>query len=158
VFVKAACSAVSNTSGAATVEFALIASVLVVPAFLCMVDVGLAVNERLSIDSALRAGVQRAYEDPGAADVREIVATVAGKDFTVSPAGTAAVTSSHLKVNVDRICSCPSSIAVAVNCASPGCAAGASPYVYYRLIAEKYANSALLPPISLRTQLLVHIE
>src|SRR5687767_11414888 len=86
-----------DTSGVAAVEFALLAPVLTF-AFLSMVDLGLAANEKMRMDSALRAGAQAAFIDPGADHVREVVAAVAANDFTVSSEEGDFVTSTELRV------------------------------------------------------------
>lgn len=149
-------SAIPNNAGGAAVEFGLVAPVLAL-SVLCVVDLGLALRERISMDSALRAGVQSAFADPGADELRGIVATIAETDFTVSAAEAEVVSSTELLLQVDRFCACPENMGTEVSCAA-GCASAASPYVYYSLAAEKYYDPALLPQISLRSALLVLIE
>ncbi len=64
-----------STSGSATVEFAIIAPVLIM-AVLSTADVGFAIHESLEIDQVLRNGAEVALTDPGEASVRNVLAAV----------------------------------------------------------------------------------
>jgi pilus assembly protein CpaE len=146
----------NDASGASAVEFALLAPILAF-GLLCMVDLGMALNQRMKMDSALRAGVQTALIDPGEDQVWQAVGTAADS-FTISPSEHDAISATSLLVDVDRFCACPQSMSVEVNCSTPGCASAAAAYVYYKLQAEKLYDPTLLPQLSLRSELLVQIE
>ena len=147
----------ADTSGAIAVEFAFLAPILAI-GFLSMVDLGLAGNERMRMDSALRAGAQAAFTDPGAEAVRDVISDVASNDFVVSPAGDNTVSSTELLVDVERFCACPENVSAAVDCATGSCASAASPYVFYSLVAEKDYDATILPQSSLRSSLMVQVE
>lgn len=64
-----------RTSGSATVEFAIIAPVLIM-AVLSTADVGFAIHQSFEIDQALRNGAEMALSDPGEANVEAVLSAV----------------------------------------------------------------------------------
>jgi pilus assembly protein CpaE len=90
--------------GVSAVEFALVAPVMI-GALLGMVDIGMAINERMSIDHVVRAAAQVAISDPGAATVQQVLEDLsAGKGYIVV---------------ADYYCPCPGNEACAEPCSDP---------------------------------------
>lgn len=141
--------------GASAVEFALVAPVLVV-ACLATVDLGMAISQKMDVDQSLRAASQGAMLDLGEDEVEDLAKAVAAENSTIAPDSGAAAT--DLDITVDRFCACPESVSAAVDCESGTCADEASPYVFYRLTAEKEFASLFLPAIPISSSLLVQIE
>jgi len=112
-------------AGVSAVEFALIAPVLFI-ALLSMVDVGFAINERMTIDSVLRAGAQEAMDDPGKDKVLAVLNDTGAKNFAAGAVPNFTV--EH------PVCECPESSAVAC---SATCDGGAATSIYYRLDGTK---------------------
>src|SRR5688572_8946166 len=149
---------ISCEQGSAGVEFALLAPVLVL-ACLATVDLGLAFNQRMTMDAMVRVGVEAAMADPGTAQVRGIVEGAAGDGVTVATdsAGSFEMGGSSLSVSVARSCSCPENMSTSVNC-STSCAASAAPYVYYVISADKYYDAMLLPRLTLQSSIRVQVK
>ncbi len=137
-----------SDSGTSAVEFAFIAPMLFF-GLLSMVDLGLAINERMTIDHVLRAGAQRAIADPGAADVLNVVNTTAAKSFSSSK--------TPLSVTVQRFCACPESTGTAVAC-STSCQGPKPTFIYYRLSGLKTYKGMLLPAITAKPAVQVQIR
>ena len=146
----------SDEGGASAIEFALVAPILVV-ACLATVDVGLAISQRMDVDQSLRAASEGAMLDLGEAEVEDLAEAIAAENSTIAPeSGTPAA--GNLDITVDRFCACPESASVAVNCETGTCADDASPYVFYRITAEKDFASLFLPAIPIRSSVLVQVE
>lgn len=142
--------------GASAIEFALVAPVLVL-ACLATVDLGLAIGQRMDVDQSLRAASQGAMLDLGEDEVEDLAEAIAAENSTIAPeSGEAAAT--DLEISVDRFCACPESASTAVDCDSGTCADDASPYLFYRLTAEKDFASLFLPAIPIRGSLLVQVQ
>lgn len=95
--------------GVSAVEFGLIAPILFV-SLLAMVDVGLAIAERMSIDSVLRAGAQEAMDDPGETEVQAALDAIAAQNFAAD-----AMPVFH----VEPLCDCPADPGVYLDCSVP---------------------------------------
>ena len=146
--------------GASAVEFALLAPLLVM-ACLATVDVGMAISERMNMDSVLRTGSEGAMVDLGEDEVEALVEDAASESFNVAPddngdIGTGSPT--DLDVTVDRFCSCPGSGNEPVDCETGSCAGSVEPYLFYRLTAEKTYEPLILPEFGLRGSMLVQVE
>lgn len=111
--------------GVSAVEFALIAPVLFF-ALLSMVDVGFAINERMTIDYVLRAGAQAAMDDPGKDQVLAVLNDTGAKNFAVGAVPTFTV--EH------PVCECPENADVVC---SATCDGGAATSIFYRLEGSK---------------------
>lgn len=139
--------------GVSAIEFALVAPVFAI-ALVLMVDVGLALYERMAIDHVLRSGAQAAMADPGAADVLKIMQST--ESANVDP-GRAAVTLDPPA----RFCACPENAGVDPGSA-PACTAvctsSAPPYVYYRMSASATYDGLLLPEIPLSSSVQVQVR
>ena len=109
-------SLASDEGGAAAIEFAVLAPVLVL-ACLATIDLGLAFNQRMTIDAMVRAGVEPALADPGVDKVRDIVKGAAGDGITLTTdsADSFEMGGSSLSVDVTRSCACPESMSTSVS-------------------------------------------
>ena len=145
-----------DEGGASAVEFAILAPVLVL-ACLATVDMGLAIGERMEIDQGLRAASEGAMLDLGEDEVEELAEAIASENMTIAP-DTGEPSPNDLAISVDRFCACPESPSAAVDCDGGECADDASPYVFYRITAEKEFASRFLPEIPIHSSVLVQVE
>lgn len=145
----------ADERGTSAVEFALIAPMMFF-GLLSMVDLGLAVSERMSIDHVLRSAAQTALTDPGESVVLEFLNTTAENGFTLSTNNIPAV-SDPLTVSVLRFCACPESPAAAVSCTT-ACDQNEPTYIFYRLSAEKDYDGVILPVISAQPSIQVQVR
>ena len=151
---------VGEENGASAIEFALVAPVLVL-ACLATVDVGLAIGQKMDIDQTLRAASEGAMLDLGRDEVQDLAEAIAAENSTVASSGGgdgSAPAATDLEVTVDRFCACPESASTAVDCDSDSCADSKTPYVFYRLTAEKEFASLFLPTIPISGSLLVQVK
>jgi pilus assembly protein CpaE len=139
--------------GVSAVEFALIAPVFAI-ALVAMVDVGLALYERMAIDHVLRSGAQAAMSDPDPDHVLKVMQSTISGSFADNPSG----------ISLDmpkRYCACPENPAVdpdsAPDC-TVTCADSALPYVYYRMAASKTYRGIFIPGIPLASTVQVQIR
>ena len=144
-----------SESGTAATEFALVSPVLVL-ACLGMVDIGMALGERMAIDDSLRAAAEGAMLDAGEAKVTDLLNASASNNFSIASDGQ--VNSQSLVTSVDRFCACPESANTEVSCTATICAGGKTPYHYYLLSAEKKSSSIFLPNFGLQASLLVQVK
>jgi pilus assembly protein CpaE len=145
-----------DEGGLSATEFALLAPVLVF-SLLAMVDIGLAVYERMTIDAVLRAGAQSAMADPGKDQVLKVLQTSAAKHFTLS--GSSAVTAGResLTLTAERYCSCRESPDLVVPCSSV-CASSLTTFTFYRLTGSKQFGSIVLQQIALNSTVQVQVR
>ncbi len=150
---------VEEENGASAIEFALVAPVLVL-ACLATVDVGLAIGQKMDIDQTLRAASEGAMLDLGRDEVQDLAEAIAAENSTVASSGGdgSAPAATDLEVTVDRFCACPESASSAIGCDSDACADSKTPYVFYRLTAEKEFASLFLPTIPISGSLLVQVR
>ncbi|MBM9594757.1 TadE/TadG family type IV pilus assembly protein [Roseitranquillus sediminis] len=120
-------------SGSASVEFAIIAPVLVL-AVLSTADIGLAVHESFEIDQALRNGAEAALRDPGETRVEAVLAAV---DATGSGQQVTTWT-------VDRFCACPESSGTPTSC-STTCGGSLPTAIFYDIKGVRAYLGILLP-------------
>ena len=148
-----------NEGGAAALELSLLAPVLA-SVLLLTVDVGLAVNSRMSIDHVMRVGAETAMEDPGENTVQQVLEQAAGQNFgtvaDISYGDSVDVGSDGVYVGASRFCACPDSRAVAVACTS-NCA-GKAPLAFYRLEARKTYSGIVLSGIDMDVALQVQVN
>lgn len=121
----------SNPSGAAAVEFAIIAPVLIL-SVLSIADIGLAVHRLFQIDQTIRNGAEMALRDPG----REIVLSVLD-EVGMTGDGNVATWS------VARRCECPSGSGT-VGCGTTAC--GSQPTNIFYDISGSYTHQGILTP------------
>lgn len=124
--------------GVAAVEFAILAPVLA-SSLLLMADIGLAVSQKMEMDSAVRTAAQLSMADPG------IVSTQAALDTLTDGKAFAATASLY--------CACLSGS----NCTEP-CTSG-SDHVSYMLVASGQYESMITPfAINLKSQIEVRVK
>lgn len=132
--------------GAAAVEFAIIAPVLVL-SVLAMADLGFAIHERAEIDQALRNGAELAQRDAGEGAVAALLGEV-----DATGAGQAATTFA-----VTRFCACAETPATATDCFAD-CADDRPTSIYYRLIGTRPYAGLFLPARTLERSSVVQIR
>jgi pilus assembly protein CpaE len=131
--------------GVSAVEFALVAPVLFF-SLLAMVDLGLAIYERMTIDHVLRAGAQAAMEDPGPVRVLEVLTATAATNFPLAGETEPDGTNAPIFTVGYPVCACADGVPVACSTTCPGPTATS---VYYRLSSAKNYDGMILPRISL---------
>jgi pilus assembly protein CpaE len=141
--------------GASAVEFALIAPMLII-GLVTMVDVGLAANERMTIDHVLRSGAQRAMADPGAGAVLNVLKDTATRNFTLPPDG-APQPPHTLSLSAVRFCACPEDTGAAVAC-STICSGPKPTFIYYRLLGAKTYKGMIIPSVTSSISMQVQIR
>jgi pilus assembly protein CpaE len=131
---------------------------ILVLALVAMVDVGLAVYQRMMLDHALRAGAQTAMADPGTAEVLKMMQVTAEKNFPSADGKPSAVSFDPPPV---RYCACPEAADVSPT-AAPACSttcANANPtFMYYRINARTAYKGMLIPTIPLSSSMRVQIR
>ena len=121
------------TSGSASVEFAIIAPVLVL-AVLTTADIGLAIHESFEIDQALRNGAEAALHDPGESRVEAVLAAVddtGGGQYSTT-------------WSVDRYCACPETSGIATSC-STTCGGSRPTAIFYGIEGVRAYPGIILP-------------
>lgn len=145
----------AGEEGVSAVEFGLLAPFLLFFPLLSMVDVGMAISERMTVDSVLRAGAQEAMTDPGKDKVLEVLAATAEKNFPL-PDGTEPDGLNTPRFTVDYpVCDCPEQ--QDVSC-SATCVGNVSTSIFYRLTGEKTYTGNFLPPFDLAPSVRVQIR
>ncbi|TCP60907.1 TadE-like protein [Rhodovulum bhavnagarense] len=122
----------SESHASVTVEFALIAPLLVIMV-LGTAEIGVAVQQRLALDHILRAGAFAAQTDPGEKAVEDAMQAVRA-DLTDPAFGKPAFRNHGL--DVTRFCVCPENPDVAPGVAPPCgtvCSGGRAPHAVYLL-------------------------
>lgn len=113
-----------SEGGVSAVEFALIAPVMI-GALVGMIDIGSAINVRMSIDHVVRAAGQVAMADPGRDVVLQSLENLAtGRGYSVA---------------VELYCACAGNEACAEPCTDPAAYSG------YRLSAATTYRSLITP-------------
>ena len=141
-----------SDSGSSAVEFALVAPVLFF-SLLASIDVGLAVNERMIVDQALRAGAEQAMADPGATAVKSVAEYAAMQSFSVGESGGPL---GEISITVNEYCACPATT-TNVSC-SITCSSGGNPYRFYDLSATKTYNSMIIPEMTFNSNMTVQVR
>jgi pilus assembly protein CpaE len=140
--------------GISSIEFALLAPVLFFT-LVATVDVGKAEYQRMTIDHVLRAGAQSAMTDPGVASVRQVVQSVASRNFTLASPGTP--TPEALATDIKRYCACPEAPAASVDCLTT-CPGSSAANVYYSLSGALDVAGMIMPTIALNPSILVQVR
>lgn len=144
-------------SGAASVEFAILAPIL---CFLLLgaVDLGTAVSQRISMGHLMRSGAQVAMEDPGVADVKAVLKSTASRNFTVADdlPNTIEV-GNPMDLAVSRVCACPDQPDVAESC-SKVCAGEVPTVIYYKMSAAKKFSGVLMRDLPLQADAQVQVR
>lgn len=138
-----------DRSGVSAIEFGLVAPMIFF-GLLSLVDVGRAINERIALDGALRAGALVAMSDPGAAAVRSAVTVADSSRTTASERAT-------LALDVKRFCACPENTGVSLDC-TVVCTGTTPTAIYYRLDGSTTYDGMLLPVIRLAAHSRVRVR
>lgn len=133
-----------STGGVSAVEFAIVAPFLVMGTF-TMVDVGMAVYEKMMINQVLRAGAQPAFEGADEGEVLSVLEQTASDNFSVAGGD---AQGDELALDVTSYCACPGGAVVQVACTSV-CGSGAEAFRFYRLTAAKTFQGIMLPEFTL---------
>ena len=147
----------SQDDGVAAIEFGLFTPVLFF-SLLATIDVGMAVNERMLVDQALRAGAEQAMYDPGSSTVQSVVEDAGRLAFNVNGSGGSLGT---MTVTVTEYCACPSASTVQVSC-STTCTTSAggaeAPYKYYTVAGQKTYDSIVIPAMTFNSTMTVQVR
>lgn len=145
-----------SEAGVSAVEFALFAPVLFF-ALLAMVDIGLAVSERMTIDHVLRAGAQSAIVDQSKESVLAVMQSTARKNFSLAGEADPRAGAEPLSLSVSRYCACPDQPETAVAC-STTCPGPASTYIFLRMSGQKTYDAMILPSFPLERSMEVQLR
>ena len=140
-------------NGVASVELSIILPVLAF-AFLLMVDVSFAINNRMHLDTALRTAAESAITDPGTDTIEKIfdatkVSVPESSEMTFA-------SSVDFAVDVERYCTCSGS-AAKVSCTTP-CADTSIPYLFYELDGTGDYSGIFLPSIPISRRIVVQLR
>ncbi len=141
-----------STRGTSAIEFAIMAPILIV-GLLIVTDVGLAVNDRMRLDQAARAGAEFAMNSVDEADtIEDMVKASAtgayGDDLND-------VDSSRIpEVEAEMYCECPGAPGVSASCSNL-CAGDIVPSAYWRIEARKDFDGVFVPAFPITTQITV---
>ncbi len=146
-----------DEGGVSAIEFALIAPLLVF-GLLGTIDIGLAVRERMNIDTVLRAGAHGAMSDRGEEFVLQIMRTTALENFSLTQQEAGTTGKGLLSPEAHRYCACPSNPESSVTCSTKCMGPISSPFVFYRLSAEKKYEGMILPIIGFNPSVQVQVR
>lgn len=132
--------------GSASVEFAIIAPVLVL-AVLSTADIGLAVHESFEVDQTLRNGAEAALRDMGEAGVKSVIAAV-----DENSSGRTTTTWS-----VVRYCACPETTGTPTSC-STTCGGSRPTAIFYDLEGVRAYPGIIMPARNLTRSASVQVR
>lgn len=135
--------------GVSAVEFSLLAPILL-GGLLSMIDIGLAVTERMNLDHVLRAGAQAAMAEKSKEQILKVIEATASEHFTLAESQVQTHGENPVVISVKCVCSEASS--------SPGeecgdCTKAPQAHVYYELSAEKLYNGILFKDLTLKANI-----
>jgi pilus assembly protein CpaE len=142
----------ADKRGTSAIEFAVMAPVLIV-GLLIVTDVGLAVNDRMRLDQATRAGAEFAMNSVDDGDTIEDMV----KASATGAYGTDLndVDSEDIPdVEAEMYCECPDAPGVVAACTAL-CTGDVVPSAYWRIEASKNYNGVFIPAFPLATQITV---
>lgn len=135
------------------IEFALVAPMLTL-ALLAMVDIGLAISERMTIGHVLRAGAQGAAEDIGVSAVDQILRMTAEKNMVVAPTSASDAT---LELDVRLFHACPEDPSTPVG-QNTTCDGATPTHIFYVLSGTKTYTGLFMPSFSQSRELWVQVR
>lgn len=142
-----------DESGVAAVEFAIAAPVMLF-GLVIMTDLGLATNERMTLDQAVRAGADFVMTDiSDETEIEQLITAAATGSY--SPTPSAQEISQRPMVSVVMTCECPDNPGVTVSCSGTLCANSLPSSMYYTLSASKTYDSMLWSDIPLQAGITV---
>ena len=156
-FRSSAATIGTNEDGASAIEFGLVTPILFF-SLLAVIDVGMAVNERIIVGQALRAGAEQAMYDPGVATVETVAKDAARQAFTFDETGGSL---GEMSITVTQFCQCPGATSIQVPC-SVTCTLDTggetSPYKYYNLTGQKTYKSIIIPEMTFNSDIKVMVR
>jgi Flp pilus assembly protein TadG len=150
----------ASEDGVSAVEFGLMAPFLLFFPLLSMVDVGMAISERMAVDSVLRAGAHEAMKDSGKDKedkedkVLEALYAISAKNFPLAN-GVAPDGLNAPKFTVKYLCDCPEQQNVAC---SATCSGNVATSIFYDLTGKKTFTGNFLPAIELAPEIRVQVR
>lgn len=145
-----------DRSGVAAVEFAIAAPMLLF-GLIVMTDLGLAIQERMNLDQAVRSGAEFLMGDvtDEAAVEKYIIASATGA-YSDNPGDVER--NQRPTVTVVKTCECPENPGTAVDCATTICTNELPASVYFELTAAKTYEAILVSNIPLQTKISVQVR
>lgn len=143
-----------NKDGVASVEFAIILPVLAF-GMLGMVDIAIAIDGRMQMDSALRAAAESALSDPGEEVVENVFA--GAKETVTNELGSDKKIKVDYDINVTRYCACPGSTST-VHACDATCSGSQIPYLYYEMAGTGSYSGILIPNITIARSIKVQLR
>ncbi len=139
--------------GIAATEFALAAPMMIF-GLIAMADLGLAANQHMELDQAVRAGADFVMNDvTDETEIKKLVIAAATGAYSTSPNETEL--SSRPTVTADMTCECPEAPGVAVACTGTLCANLLPASTYYTITASQTYSGLFLPDIPLNANIKV---
>ena len=145
----------NDARGTSAIEFAFCAPVLIM-GLLIVTDIGLAINQRMLLDQATRAGAELAMNSVDDEQTLE--------DMVVSSATGAYGTELNdvddediPEVDAMKFCECPDAPGTAVAC-STLCTGDIVPSTYWSFLTTKDYNGVFVPTFELETELTVQVR
>jgi pilus assembly protein CpaE len=142
-----------NTGGASAVEFSLIAPVLIFGALL-MVDVGMALGERMELDHIVRSGAESAMIKHDEEKVLMVMQSSAAQSFTTTQTDTETQSAQPVLLSANRYCACGE----ATSSCDVACATDQPPNVFFDIGAKKTYSGLLLPDLNFNAKMLVQLR
>ena len=130
-----------ENSGVAAVEMAMLSPLLMF-GMVAMMDVGVAVSERMELDRSVRSGVQAAISN--VSDLTEIKSVVLAS----------AENNEKMSVAIDKNCSCGS---IAASCTAL-CTGDEPPSVYIDIKASRLHIGMIMPDLNLESESRVQLR
>lgn len=145
-----------DRSGVAAVEFAIAAPMLLF-GLIIMTDLGLAIQERMNLDQAVRSGAEFLMGDVTDEDTvkKYIIASATGA-YSDNPGDVEK--KERPTVTVVKTCECPENPGTAVDCTTTICTNLLPASVYYELTAAKTYEAILVTNIPLETTISVQVR
>ena len=145
-----------NKSGSSAVEFAIGAPMLLV-GLVIVVDIGLAVNDRMKLDQSVRSGAEFAMNNVEDTDVLEDMVKSSATGSYGSTQWSNLDSYKVPTVNVTKLCECPDSPGVAVTCTTI-CTGDLPPSVFYDFLASKDYKGIFIPDFTMETTMKVQVR
>ena len=144
-----------NKSGSSAVEFAIAAPVLL-GGLVIVVDVGLAMRDRMLLDQSVRAGAEFAMNNENnESTIENMVKASATGHYGTQPGD---VNNSYaMVVDATSSCECPDAPGTVVTCTNL-CTGDILPYSYWTIAATKNYNALILPDFQLGTEIKVQVR
>jgi Flp pilus assembly protein TadG len=148
-------SLLRDRSGSSAVEFAITAPVLL-GGLVMVVDIGLAMRERMLLDQSVRAGAEFAMNNVNdETTIENMVKASATGVYGTQPGDVN--NGAALTVDATSTCECPNAPGTAVSCTAL-CTGDILPYSYWTIAASRNYNALILPDFALGTEIKVQVR